>query len=126
MAAETIRQYIEDGTIRHSVNFPSTNMPNRAKNCLRVTVVNENKTGMLSAITEVFANAQLNIVQQVNHSQGNIAYNVIDVDATESETVNLKELQHDVTMLDGVLSSRVLFATPGVGYARQVDGQYHV
>jgi D-3-phosphoglycerate dehydrogenase len=126
MAAETIRQYIEDGTIRHSVNFPSTNMPNREENCIRVTVINENKPGMLSKITEVFANAQLNIVQQVNHSQGGIAYNVIDVNATESESVNLKDLQHEVTMLDGVLSSRVLFATPGVGYARQVNGQYHV
>ena len=83
---------------------------------------------MLSKITDIFAKAKLNIIQQINQSRGDIAYNVLDVDpATAADTkLELKDLQKEVTMLDGVLSSRVLFGTAGAGYARNIDGQYFV
>jgi len=126
MAAETIRKYLESGTIRHSVNFPDTNLPEQDTGCIRVTVVNKNVPGMLSKITEVFANHNMNIVQQINHSRGEVAYSVIDVDPTGGDTFNLKDLQKEVTMLDGVLSSRLLFGAAGVGYARNINGEYHV
>lgn len=126
MAAETIRKYLENGTIRHSVNFPDTNLAKLEADLVRVTVVNKNIPGMLSKITEVFAFHKVNIVQQVNHSRGDVAYNVIDLDPAGADTMNLKDLQKEVTMLDGVLSSRILFSTPGVGYARNIDGLYHV
>lgn len=126
MAAETIRKYLETGTIRHSVNFPDTALPEAEKGCIRITVVNKNSPGMLSKVTEVFARHDINIQQQINHSRGDVAYNVIDADPTGSETCNLKDLQKEVTMLDGVLSSRILFGTAGVGYARNINGEYHV
>lgn len=126
MAAETIQQYLEHGTIRHSVNFPDTNLEVQEADCVRFTVVNKNIPGMLSKITEVFAAHNVNIVQQVNHSKGDIAYNVIDLDPEGGDSMNLKDLQQEVTMLEGVLSSRILFSTPGVGYARNIDGEYHV
>lgn len=126
MAADTLRLYIEHGTVRHSVNFPDTNLPEIDKSCIRITVVNKNQPGVLSKITEVFANHNMNITQQINHSRGAIAYNVIDVDPTDADGCNLKDLQHEVTMLDGCLSTRVLFGTPGAGYARNIDGTYHV
>jgi D-3-phosphoglycerate dehydrogenase len=125
MAAETIRQYMEDGTIRHSVNFPDTSLTKRVKSCVRVTVVNQNIPGMLSKIMEVFAGNKLNITQQINHSRGDVAYNVIDLDPSESG-INLNDVQKELTMLDGCLSSRILFGAPGVGYARNVDGEYVV
>lgn len=128
MAADTIREYIEHGTIRNSVNFPNTELPERGENTIRISVVNKNIPGMLSKITECFAKANMNILQQVNHSRGKIAYNVIDVDPATAgdKQLELKELQKEVTMLDGVLSSRVLFGTPGAGYARNIDGNYFV
>lgn len=126
MAAETIRLYLEHGTIRHSVNFPDTTLPEKDVHCIRITVVNKNIPGVLSKVTEVFAKNNINIVQQVNHSQNDVAYNVIDVDPTGSDGVNIKDLQKEVTMLDGVLSSRILFGKPGVGYARNIDGEYFV
>ena len=126
MAAETIQQYLQNGTIRHSVNFPDTNLPVQEEDCVRFTVVNKNIPGMLSKITEVFAKHNINITQQVNHSRGDIAYNVIDFDPSGADTMNLKDLQKEVTTLSGVLSSRILFSTPGVGYARNIDGVYHV
>ena len=128
MAADTIREYLEAGTIRNSVNFPPTSLPEQEGKTIRITVVNQNKPGMLAHIMEAFAKAQINIVQQINHSRGDIAYNVLDIDPVtpDGKNVSLKEVQKSVTMLDGVLSSRILFGTPGVGYARNVDGQYVV
>lgn len=129
MAAETIREYMEHGTVRNSVNFPNTNMPERHGRTIRMCVVNKNIPGMLSKITDCFAKAGLNIAQQINQSRGDIAYNVIDLDPSvhqDGSKVGLKDLQRNITMLDGVLSTRVLFGTPGIGYARNIDGKYFV
>jgi D-3-phosphoglycerate dehydrogenase len=125
MAAETLRLYLEDGTVRHSVNFPNASLPAISPDNIRVTVVNKNKPGMLKLITEVFAKHSLNIVQQINHSQGEIAYNVLDIDPNGTD-LDFKELQKELTMHEGVLSSRILFGLPGTGYSRNIDGQYHV
>lgn len=129
MAAETLIEYIEHGTIRNSVNFPSTNLPERHESIIRVTVVNKNIPGMLSKITDCISKAGVNIAQQINQSRGDIAYNVIDLDPSSHDKtvpINLKELQREMTMLEGVLSSRILFGTPGIGYARNIKGEYHV
>jgi len=125
MAADTIRDYLVSGTIRNSVNFPATALPDRPTGTIRFTVVNRNEPGMLAHITEKIGSAKLNIVQQINQSRGKIAYNVIDVDPGE-ETINLKELQKEITLTEGVLSSRVLFGVPGAGYAKNVDGEYFI
>lgn len=127
MAAETVKAYLEDGTIKNSVNFPATSLPDRSQNTVRFTVVNHNHPGMLANITEVFANEGLNIVQQINHSRGDIAYNVLDID-TEShgDIISFKNVQEKITMLDGVLTSRILFGTPGTGYAKNLAGKYFV
>jgi len=128
MAASTIRDYLETGAVRNSVNFPNTNLPIRPEGSVRISVVNTNKPGVLAAITEMFAKANLNILQQINQSRGDIAYNVLDIDPSikNESTVSLKELQKELTMVDGVLSSRVVFGTPGAGYARNIEGQYWV
>ena len=128
MAANTIRDFMEHGTIRNSVNFPNTELSERNPGTLRISVVNKNVPGMLSKITETFANANFNIIQQINQSRGDIAYNVLDVDPATAgdQKLALKELQKEVTMLDGVLSSRILFGPPGAGYARNIDGNYYV
>lgn len=128
MAAETIREFMETGMIRNSVNFPATALPERSDKSIRITVVNKNIPGMLAHITEAFAKYKLNIVQQINQSRGDIAYNVMDIDPVieDGTIVDLNDVQKEVTMLDGVLSSRVLFGTPGAGYARNINGEYHV
>jgi D-3-phosphoglycerate dehydrogenase len=122
MAAETLRLYLEHGTIRHSVNFPDTSLEAKSSEHIRITVVNKNKPGVLSAITDVFAKHGINIVQQVNHSRGEIAYNVIDIDPADDN--DFVVLQKELTMHDGVLSSRILADVAGNGYARNIDGVY--
>jgi D-3-phosphoglycerate dehydrogenase / 2-oxoglutarate reductase len=127
MAADTIRNYLETGTIVNSVNFPSTSLPDAPRNSVRFTVVNKNITGMLAHITEAFAEANLNILQQINQSRGDIAYNVLDVDTSGmGDVLSFGKVQEKITMLDGVLSSRVIYGTPGKGFARNLDGKYFV
>lgn len=127
MAADTIRDYLETGTIKNSVNFPATNLGPRAESSVRFTVVNKNIPGALANITEAIAEEGLNIVQQINHSRGSIAYNVLDIDTTGHESVvSFKAVQEKVTMIDGVISTRLIFGTPGVGYAKNLEGEYFI
>lgn len=126
MAADTIRDYLETGTIKNSVNFPDTSLPIRPQSTIRFTVVNRNEPGMLAHITEKIGKYKLNIVQQINQSKGGVAYNVIDVMHDANTPLSLKDIQQEITLMDGVLSSRVLFGTPGAGYARNIDGSYFV
>lgn len=127
MAADTIRDFLETGTIRNSVNFPDTHLPDRPENAVRFTVVNKNVPGALAHITEAFAKEKLNIMQQINQSRGSIAYNVLDIDTTGYEEVlHFRNVQERITMVDGVLSTRVLFGQPGQGYAKNLQGEYFV
>ncbi|KAH8067400.1 phosphoglycerate dehydrogenase [Aureococcus anophagefferens] len=105
MAADTIQLFLETGTIRDSVNFPACALP-RAWIRERVCVVTENKPGMLGELMSVFGEGGLNILQQVNMSRGDIAYNVIDL---EIETI---------LSIEGVKSTRFINDwCPGSGFA---------
>jgi D-3-phosphoglycerate dehydrogenase len=127
MAADTIRDFLETGTIKNSVNFPSTFLPECPGGNVRFTVVNKNKPGVLAKLTEAFASENLNIVQQINQSRGDVAYNVLDIDTSSNEDVlSFKTVQEKITMLEGVLSSRVIYGLPGTGYAKNIQGEYFV
>ena len=78
MAAETIKSFLETGSIRHSVNFPSVSLPyaTDAGAEARLCIVNDNKPGVLGAITTFLGSQNINIVQQINSSRGDIAYTV--------------------------------------------------
>ena len=127
MAAETIKSYLEEGEIRNSVNFPTTIPPERPENSIRLTVINSNQPGVLADITDIFAANDMNIIQQVNQSRGDVAYNVLDIDTDgHGDVISFKKVQEGITMLDGVLASRILYGTPGTGYAKNLEGKYFV
>lgn len=126
MAADTIRDFLEKGTIKNSVNFPNASLGEAPENSIRFTVVTKNQPGMLAHISEVFADNKLNILQQINQSRGDVAYNVVDVDISGHGVVDFKDAQERITMLDGVLSSRVIHGVPGTGYAKNLDGDYFI
>jgi D-3-phosphoglycerate dehydrogenase len=126
MAADTIKSYLENGTIKNSVNFPATALP-RLEGSIRMTVINKNQPGMLASITEIIGESGLNVLQQVNQSRGDVAYNVLDIDTTGfSDVISFKMVQEKITMLEGVMSSRILYGLPGTGYAKNVEGKYFV
>ena len=128
MAANTIADFLETGTIRNSVNFPTTSLSSAPPHTIRFTVVNKNIPGCLASITEAFAAENLNIVQQINQSRDQIAYTVLDIDTSgQGEVLCFKNVQERITMLPGVLSSRVIYGRPGTGYAKHLEtGEYFV
>ena len=127
MAADTIKDFLENGTIKNSVNFPETIVHDRHEGTVRFTIVNKNNPGMLAQILDEFAQANLNIGEMINQSRGNIAYNILDIENSDEDSVlNFKSVQEKITMLDGVLSSRIIYGTPGTGFAKNLEGQYFV
>jgi D-3-phosphoglycerate dehydrogenase len=127
MAADTIRNFLETGTVVNSVNFPNTSLPSRPENAVRFTVVNKNQPGALAHIMEAFATEDLNILQQINQSRGDIAYNVLDISTEGHENVvSFKKVQEIITMIEGVVSTRVIYGSPGTGYAKNLEGEYFI
>jgi D-3-phosphoglycerate dehydrogenase len=79
MAATTMMDFLETGTIRNSVNFPTTILaPQKNSSGARLCIVNRNEPGALGEITSFLGAQGLNISQQINTSRGDIAYTVID------------------------------------------------
>ncbi|MCK5877608.1 MAG: 3-phosphoglycerate dehydrogenase [Candidatus Marithrix sp.] len=79
MVAKQVRNYLENGTIKNSVNFPEMKMP-RTEKGNRLLVVNANVPHMIERISSTIANNSLNILDMLNRSRGNIACTLVDVD----------------------------------------------
>jgi len=100
MVADTLREFLEHGTIRHSVNFPDAALP-RTAGTSRVSVVNENVPNMVGQISTALATANLNIANLLNKSRGDVAYAIIDVDGELPD-----EILRTVREIPGVLAVR--------------------
>ena len=79
MVAEQLRDYLEHGNIRHSVNFPEAVAPRES--AYRVAIANANVPNMLGQISTAMATAGLNIHTMLNKSRGEMAYTIVDVDS---------------------------------------------
>lgn len=78
MAAQELVDFLENGNIKNSVNFPSCSAPRTGK--CRITVIHRNVKYVLNAITDVISGAGINIENLVSQSRGNYAYAIIDTD----------------------------------------------
>src|SRR5690606_22309871 len=94
MAADQLRDFLENGNIRNSVNFPTISL--ERSESVRLAVVNENKPGMLNQILSKLAEKNINVVDMLNKSRGDIAYNLIDIDTTPSDKTmtEIRDVQH--------------------------------
>ena len=101
MVAEQLRDYLEHGNIRHSVNFPEAVAPRES--AYRVAIANANVPNMLGQISTTMAAAGLNIHTMLNKSRGEMAYTLVDVDSPVPAAVVAA-----IASIDGVLSVRYL------------------
>lgn len=101
MVAENVREYLENGNVRYSVNFPEANM--RRHRNYRITIANANVPNMVGQITTFLAEAGLNIEELLNKSRGALAYTVVDLDGPVPE-----QTLGSIRAIDGVLSLRNL------------------
>jgi len=79
MAAEALRDFLENGNIRNSVNFPDTLLP-RTPGTTRIAVANRNVPNMVGQISTRLARGSINIADLLNKSRGEFAYTLIDTD----------------------------------------------
>jgi D-3-phosphoglycerate dehydrogenase len=101
MVAENVKDYLENGNIRYSVNFPESRLPRL--DAWRITVANANVPNMVGQISTCLANAGLNIEDLLNKSVGNLAYTIVDVNGEVSE-----ETMSELRSIEGVLTLRNL------------------
>lgn len=101
MAADQLMDYLENGNIKNAVNFPAVAMARAGDH--RITFANHNVAGVLGDVLSVFTRHQVNVIDMVNKSRADIAYNIIDVEGDLTE-----ELIKEITSLEHVIALRVL------------------
>lgn len=101
MVSEQIADYLENGNIQNSVNFPNIAMPRESR--YRLAIANANVPNMLGQISTALADAGLNIHNMVNKSRGDMAFTLVDVE-TEISVKIIEQL----AAIDGVLRVRYL------------------
>jgi D-3-phosphoglycerate dehydrogenase / 2-oxoglutarate reductase len=102
MAADTLRDFLESGHIRNSVNFPDAVLP-RQSGSIRIAIANSNIPNMVGQISTALAGAGLNIAELLNRSRGEYAYTLIDAEGDASS-----ELLAQLRAIEGVLSVRLV------------------
>jgi D-3-phosphoglycerate dehydrogenase / 2-oxoglutarate reductase len=102
MVTETLRDYLENGNIRNSVNFPEAVLA-RGPGATRIAIANDNVPNMVGQISTCVAGAGLNIADLLNKSRGDLAYTLIDAEGTGADAVLGR-----IRAIEGVLSARVV------------------
>ena len=101
MVAENVKDYLENGNVRFSVNFPKAYLSRL--DAWRITVANANVPNMVGQISTCIANAGLNIEDLLNKSVGDFAYTIVDVNGEPSDA-----LIEEIRSINGVLNLRNL------------------
>jgi D-3-phosphoglycerate dehydrogenase len=102
MVAEQVRDFLENGNIRNSVNYPEAVMP-RVPGTTRLVVANSNVPNMVGQISTCLATARINISDLLNKSRGEYAYTLIDTDGTVGP-----DMLQKIRGIGGVLSARIV------------------
>lgn len=102
MVAEQVKDFLETGTIRNSVNFPTAELP-LDPGAWRIVIANANKPNMVGQISTLLGEHDLNIHDLLNKSRGDLAYTLVDVDSEPGE-----EVVQAIESIAGVLKVRLI------------------
>ena len=102
MAVAEVRNYLENGNIQHSVNYPDCDMGVKGENT-RITLLHHNIPNMIGQFTKILADDNMNIADMTNKSKGEYAYTMIDIDSDVTDSVI-----EDLTKVKDVLRVRVI------------------
>jgi D-3-phosphoglycerate dehydrogenase / 2-oxoglutarate reductase len=102
MAVAQIREFLEDGNIKNSVNFPEASMDRNGGT--RILVANKNIPNMVSQISNILASQNLNIDNMLNKKHDNIAYNIIDLTETNID----ENIKTKLESIEGVFMVRII------------------
>lgn len=102
MAVDEIKDYIENGNIKNSVNYPACDM-GVCKAAGRIAVLHKNMPNIISGLTTAFGNAGINISKMINQSRGEYAYSLLDIDSADASS-----LVSEITSKEGIIRVRVV------------------
>ncbi|MFV0507439.1 MAG: phosphoglycerate dehydrogenase [Bacteroidales bacterium] len=102
MAVEQLKNYLEDGNIKNSVNFPDAELERNGY--ARLVIANKNIPNMVGQITSVLAKDNINIENMLNKNRNDLAYNIIDID----QKVLNKKIIAKIREIEGVLMVRFI------------------
>ena len=102
MAANQIKDFVENGNIINSVNYPMCDMGvcNKAG---RITICHKNVPNMISQFSGIMAEAGVNISDMINKSKGDYSYTMLDLDSAATE-----EVANKIAAIDGVIKARIV------------------
>jgi D-3-phosphoglycerate dehydrogenase / 2-oxoglutarate reductase len=94
MAVDQLREFLEHGNIRNSVNFPNLQLERSSGK--RLAIVNQNVPGMLGQILSILADRDINVMDMLNKSRGDIAYNLIDIEGgiSDDALADIRAINH--------------------------------
>ena len=102
MVADQVRDFLENGNIKNSVNYPEAVL-SRAPGTTRLAVANRNVPNMVGQLSTCLAGARINIADLLNKSRGEFAYTLIDAEGTISD-----DLLRKIRAIEGILAARVV------------------
>lgn len=102
MAVDQMMEYLENGNIINSVNFPSTDM-GKGEPGKRIGVFHKNVPNMISQITSLLASKDINVSDMINKSKGDWAYTMLDIEPPATEA-----LAADLSAIEGVVKVRII------------------
>jgi D-3-phosphoglycerate dehydrogenase / 2-oxoglutarate reductase len=85
MGVNQLRDFLENGNIRNSVNFPNLSLERSSG--ARIAVINQNVPGMLGKILSILADRDINVIDMLNKSRGEVAYNLIDIEGESAADI---------------------------------------
>ena len=97
MIADELQDFLENGNIRYSVNFPAVSLPRRG--CLRLTLAHMNTPGVIAEFSRVISGAGINVVELINDCRGEFAYSIMEVEADKLPAAEIEQLQRMPQML---------------------------
>jgi D-3-phosphoglycerate dehydrogenase len=105
MAGRQIRDFLQTGNIKNSVNFPNACLPYTGKQ--RVAAFHQNVPGMVGKITSAISSYDLNIADMVNRSRGEYAYTMIDIDNNVTSDI-IPRLEEKIYKIEGIVTARII------------------
>ena len=100
MASKQLKDFIENGNIVNSVNYPTCQAVKSAE--IRVTIFHLNQKNMIAQFTSILGDRHINIDNFINASKGEFAYSIMDVPTIDDEIIN------KLNSIEGVIKIRVI------------------
>jgi D-3-phosphoglycerate dehydrogenase len=105
MASRQVKEFLETGNIKNSVNFPNASLPYTGKR--RVAAFHKNVPNMVGQLTQALSTYQLNIADMVNRSRGDYAYTLIDIDNKINDDI-IPEFEEKIKQIEGIVTTRII------------------